>query len=193
MTHLLLIRHGETEWNREGKYTGQADIPLNRNGKRQAEKAARQLARIKPDVIFSSDLIRALETAEIISRLVCIPIKTDDRLREIDQGDWEGMHVDEIKGRFHDLFVSRQNDPLNVASPGGETIGQVFKRVCSALDDICRAYPESKVVITAHGIVLSIIRIIAGDHPIRDVFEFIPENAEVIRVEIKKGCAYENT
>jgi len=191
MTQLLLVRHGETEWNREGKYTGQTDIPLNTTGKKQAGEAAQRLVRFQPDVILSSDLVRAVETAEIIAKEIKISIETDDRLREIDQGEWEGMNVDEIKEKFHDLFVLRQNDPLNVASPGGETIGQVYERVCLALEDICRAYPTGIVVITAHGIVLAIIRIIAGGFPIQDVFEYIPENADVIQVEIEKGCADE--
>jgi broad specificity phosphatase PhoE len=191
MTKLFLVRHGETKWNREGKYTGQTDIPLNKTGKKQAKNAARYLASIQPDVIFSSDLVRALETAQIINQLVKIPIKTDDRLREINQGDWEGMHIDEIKGKFHGLFVSRQNDPLNVASPGGETIGQVYNRVCSVLEEICWMYPDGKVVITAHGIVLAILQIIAVGIPIQDVFEYIPENADVIQIEIEKGCTDE--
>jgi len=193
MTQFFLVRHGETEWNREGKYTGQTDIPLNRTGKMQAEEAARQMASVQPDVIFSSDLIRAVETAEIIARRIKIPIKKDERLREINQGEWEGMHVDEIKKKFHDLIVSRQTDPLNVAAPGGETIGQVYERVYSALRDICRNYPNGKVVISAHGIVLSIVRIIGGGIPVREVFEYIPENADVIRISIEKGCIDETT
>lgn len=187
MTFYYLVRHGETEWNREGKYTGQSDIPLNAVGRKQARDAAEQLKELKPDVIISSDLSRAQETARIIAQVIEVPIRVDKRLREIDQGEWEGLHVDEIKSRFNHLFHARKNNPLHVASPGGETIGEVHQRVTAAMLDICREYAHKKVVISAHGVVLAIMRITAQQAPIQQVFDFIPGNAVVHQIEITEG------
>lgn len=186
MTLFFLVRHGETDWNREGKYTGQSDIPLNETGWRQAGQAGEQLKPVEPDVIFSSDLMRALETARVIAGATGAPVIMDERLREIHQGEWEGLHVDEIKTRFNGLFNARENDPLHVSAPGGESIGQVHKRVLDAARDICARYPREKVVVSAHGVVLAIMRITSEDQPIRRVFEFIPENAVIHQIELEE-------
>lgn len=187
MTVFFLVRHGETDWNREGKYTGQSDIPLNENGRQQARQAAEQLLDLHPHVIYSSDLSRALETAQIISQVVSLPVMIDSRLREINQGEWEGLHVDEIKNRFNGLFYTREKDPFNVSSPGGETIGDVYQRVSAALKDMLHDYSDEKVVVTAHGVVLAIMRVIAGNEPIQKVFDFIPENAIIHQIEIGRN------
>jgi len=186
MTLFFLVRHGETDWNREGKYTGQSDIPLNDFGRWQAGQAAEQLKLVKPDVIISSDLMRALETARIIAGVTDAPVMMDKRLREIHQGEWEGLHVNEIKARFNGLFNARNNNPLNVSAPNGESIGQVHTRVLDAAKDICIRYPREKVVISAHGVVLAILRLTAKHQPLRRVFEFIPENAVIHQVELEE-------
>lgn len=186
MTDLYLVRHGETDWNREGKYTGQSDIPLNDAGRRQAQKAAEQLREYAPQIIYSSDLLRAYETAQIISSAISAPIINDDRLREINQGEWEGMHVDEIKDKFNSLFRAREKDPFNVSSPQGETMGEVYQRVKEALKKILADHPHDKVVITAHGVVLAIIRLMAAREPIDRVFEYIPENAVIHHIQMRK-------
>lgn len=185
MTLFFLVRHGETDWNREGKYTGQSDIPLNDYGRLQARMAADQLCEHNPQIIYSSDLLRALETAQIITEEVHVPIKTDIRLREINQGEWEGMHVDDIKEKFNGLFNARKKDPFNVSSPGGETIGEVYERVQAVLKEIITRHPQDEVIISAHGVVLAIVRIMAAREVIQKVFEFIPENAVIYQVEIK--------
>lgn len=188
MTTLLLIRHGETEWNLEGKYTGHADIPLNETGRLQAKEVARTVAQGAIDAIFSSDLMRALETAAIVAGKCKSKanIQTDPRLREINQGVWEGMHFDDIKSKFATEFAARQADPLGVSAPGGETVGEVRKRVLESLRDICEQYPNGRVVVVAHGLALAIVRCSLLKHPIQDVWSFIPPNAEVIEMMNKK-------
>jgi len=186
MTLFFLVRHGETDWNREGKYTGQSDIPLNETGLRQAGQAAVQLQEVNPDVIISSDLMRALETARVIADATGAPVQMDRRLREIHQGEWEGLHVNEIKRRFNGLFHAHMNDPLHVCAPGGESIGQVKARVLDALRDFCAQYPGKKVVISAHGVVLAIIRITQERQPIQRVYELIPENAVIHQIELEE-------
>ena len=186
MTVLYLIRHGQTDWNLQGRYTGQSDIPLNATGEQQARAAAAQLAGVKLDAIVASDLQRARRTAEIIAARMGLPVQTDPRLREIHQGVWEGMHFAEIKTHYEEAFQRRKRNPLGVAPPGGETVGQVQKRVLAALRDICAQYPHQQVAVVSHGLALAIIKASLSGHPIQRVWELIPPNAQVERLPM--GC-----
>lgn len=185
MTVLYLIRHGQTDWNLEGRYTGQSDIPLNATGERQAAAAASQLNGVKLDAIVSSDLQRAQRTAEIIAAQVDLPVQSDARLREINQGVWEGMHFSEIKTRYEEQFKRRKRNPLAVAPPGGETVGQVQKRVLAALKDICARYPRQHVAIVSHGLALAIIKASINQIPIEQVWDLIPPNAQVEQLQMR--------
>ena len=184
MTEFLLIRHGQTDWNIERKYTGQSDIPLNETGKAQARTAAAQLQADPPDAIYSSDLIRAYDTAKIIAEDLGMDIQQDARLREIHQGVWEGLHFDEIKARFANEFAARESNPLEVAPPGGETVGQVQARVLEALSEIVAQYPKARIAIVSHGLSLAIIKAHALNKPIQEVWDLIPPNAVVESVFI---------
>ena len=96
MTTLYLIRHGETPWNVEGRYQGQLDPPLNENGRRQAQTTAAQLALMGFEAIYSSDLARAQQTAKALVEKTSLPLQLDPRLREIDQGEWQGILIGEL-------------------------------------------------------------------------------------------------
>ncbi|MBI3763708.1 MAG: histidine phosphatase family protein, partial [Chloroflexi bacterium] len=112
MTRLWLIRHGETDWNVEGRWQGQTDPPLNESGRAQAEALAAQLAGIRIEAIYSSDLQRAHTTARIIARGLGLPVRLDARWREIDQGEWEGLLVTEVAARYPDELAARRSDPV---------------------------------------------------------------------------------
>ena len=98
MTTLLLARHGETDWNREGRWQGGSDTSLNERGREQARELAQQLDSV--DAIYSSDLARAAETAAIIAGTLGVEVRVDPRLRERSFGDWEGLNAEEIEQRF---------------------------------------------------------------------------------------------
>lgn len=181
---LSLIRHGQTEWNAEGRYTGQTDIPLNDVGRAQARQLVEQLKENPPDAIFSSDLKRATETAAIIANRFEVAVHVDRRLREINQGVWEGMHFDEIRKRYAEEFAARIAKPLDVAPPGGESIGQVQKRVLSAVAEIMQKNQGSHVAIVAHGLVLAIIKAHFENYPISRVWDLIPSNAQAESVNL---------
>ncbi len=187
MTKLVLIRHGETDWNLEGRYQGQSDIPLNANGMLQAKELAEMLRAQHFDAIYSSDLLRARLTAEILARTTGAPLHVDPRLREINQGQWEGMLFSEIRQRYPELIAQRRNDPLSVIPPGGESIEQVRERVLAALKAIVTAHPDGEVAIVSHGLALAIIKVHLSDLPISNVWDQIPENAqpEVVSTEVQ--------
>jgi len=180
MQKYILVRHGQTEWNKEGKYTGQSDIPLNKTGREQAKAASDDILAMEPDIIFSSDLQRAEETARLIrAKKISIPLITDQRLREIHQGEWEGLHEEEIRKRFEAQFETRKNDSLKTAPPGGETIGEVYERVLDFLREVQEKYIQKQLIlIVAHGVVLAIIDLISCGEPINKVFDHIPANAK---------------
>lgn len=189
---LTLIRHGETEWNAIGKYTGQTDIPINERGRQQARAVAEELKNDPPEIIYSSDLIRANETAEIISKKVEADLVIDTRLREIHQGKWEGLHLSEIKNLYEEEWKERQQDPFRVAPPGGETIGEVRERVMDFIQDEILNSKYKHIAIVAHGIILSMIKIITEELPMEKIWERIPPNAKAERVLLKGKFIHEN-
>lgn len=186
MTTLILIRHGETEWNIEGRYTGQSDIPLNARGFKQAQSLAQNLRAEPINAIYSSDLLRARQTAEPLRAGTDIPLHLDKRLREIHQGEWEGLHFDEIRTRYRQAWERRKKQPLDVAPPGGETVGQVRQRVLEASRDILARYPSDHVAIISHGLPLAILRIQVASLPIETVWDHVPSNAHPLYLTLEQ-------
>lgn len=191
MTRLWLVRHGETDWNNTGRYQGQADPPLNANGLAQAQRiggllAGELLAKNGIEAIYSSDLQRALHTAQIIGEKLKLPVQVDLRLREVSLGKWEGMLVGEIRAAFPQEWQARQEDPLYARPPGGESLVGVAERVWEALDQIVRHHPDGGVVIVSHGLALASILCRAGDIPLAQAYHMIPDNAVPVKVDWPK-------
>ena len=155
MTWLLLARHGETEWNREGRWQGHADVALNDRGREQAKALAAQLAGEPIDVIYASDLARAHETALIIAEQRRMPVVTDAGLREIDVGRWSGLTPDEIARCFPGM-----------ATHDGETNEQHLARVIAAFRRIANAEQGRRVLVVSHGKTLRVIRRHAVGKPV---------------------------
>jgi glucosyl-3-phosphoglycerate phosphatase len=142
---LVLWRHGQTVWNVEGRFQGQSDIDLDVAGQAQAERAARLLAALQPDAIFSSDLRRASGTAAPLARLTGLDITHDKDLRERYGGRWEGLTNAEIRERYPEEYASWM--PAE-----GETTTVVAQRVASALERIADGMaPGELVVVVSHG------------------------------------------
>ena len=142
MTNLYLVRHGETDWNRERRIQGSTDIPLNAIGREQAATTGRLLARRQWDAIISSPLSRAFETASIIAAETGLPVPTTvDELVERNYGDAEGMTGTEIDARY----------PAGTEVPGRETRDAVTARVLPALLAIAESHPGESVIVVSHG------------------------------------------
>jgi broad specificity phosphatase PhoE len=150
VTTLLLARHGETDWNREGRWQGHTDTPLNERGRDQARALAERLRRERLAAIYSSDLERAVETAEIIAAEVGVPVRRDSRLRELHFGRWEGLTTEEIQARFPDDAARWRADG---GAPGadGETYEEMGARVVAAVEQIASAHPNEDVLVVLHG------------------------------------------
>ncbi len=158
-TRLILIRHGETDWNVEGRYQGQADPPLNPKGIEQARRLAQILKDKGIDVIYSSPLKRAWQTAQIIAQVIDAPVYPEPRLMEINQGEWEGLHVTEIQARYPEIFQQWEKDPWHTHIPGGETLTQVQKRVYAAVDEILSKHPGQTIALVTHRTPIALLKV----------------------------------
>jgi broad specificity phosphatase PhoE len=149
VTTLLLARHGETDWNREGRLQGHADQPLNDVGREQARALARSLTGEALAAIYSSDLLRALETAEIVAAVLGLPVVTVPELREADVGEFEGLTQAEIDTKFPDRAerVAR----LGYAFATGEGHPAVTTRLLQALTRIAVEHEGETVLVVSHG------------------------------------------
>jgi broad specificity phosphatase PhoE len=161
VTHVLLARHGETDWNRERRWQGWADPPLNELGRRQAAVLAERLRTTRLDAVYSSDLRRAHETAVLVATEHGLPVVVDPELREIDVGSWSGLTRQEIDERF------------GGERPDGETREQHADRVRAAAARIARAHPGGRILLVTHG---GTMRALAH------AFEGAIENCDVIEL-----------
>ncbi len=179
MTELWLIRHGQTDWNAEGRWQGQAALApsLNAAGRAQALALAAQLDGQPFAALYSSDLLRARETAEILAVRTGKPVRFDARLREISQGEWEGQLGHELAGRYPEQIAARRQDPVHARAPGGETVAEVAGRVWAAADDIARRHAPGPVLIVSHGLALATLRCRVQGVPLARAGELIPDNA----------------
>ena len=157
MVRLLLVRHGETEWNAQGRYQGRSDVPLSEIGRQQALAARDRLAGEEIHAAYTSDLQRAWETAETILGPHGLSLYAEPRLREIYFGEWEGLTYDEIVHRYPKALAAWEADPVNVPPPGGEALSQVVTRVQAALSEIAAAHQDQTVLLVAHGGALQVL------------------------------------
>jgi broad specificity phosphatase PhoE len=184
MTELWLVRHGQTDWNLQGRYQGQADPPLNQTGLAQAERAAELLAGRPYAALYSSDLQRAHVTAAAIGRRLGMTVRIDPRLREINQGDWEGLLVTEIQARYPVEWEVRQRDRLIFRAPGGgESVQDVADRIWPAVDELALRHPTQSLILVSHGLALATILCRVQGLPLSQARDLIPDNAQPQRVD----------
>ncbi len=154
---LILVRHGRTSWNDEGRAQGQADVPLDDRGRRQAETMATVVAELAPTVLFSSDLSRARETAAFLEKATGLTAGEDPRLREHELGERTGLTMAEFGERMGAEFDGWWDVHAHVDVPGAESEDQVAQRIVPALVDILEHLGEDEcAVVVTHGAALRI-------------------------------------
>jgi probable phosphoglycerate mutase len=178
----FLVRHGETDWNKEDRILGHTDIPLNETGREQAEVTAFFLKDKHIDLILSSDLSRTKETAEIIARATGAEVILDKALREINCGSLDGMSIPEVNKKYGN-FLDRPYKEL-----GGETFEEVEERAMKAWRNHRKDHEHKNVVIVSHGAFLGLVmkNIRNIDHAESTGLNI--GNAEVIKLEIGEPC-----
>jgi phosphoserine phosphatase len=176
MTTLVLIRHGQTGWNVEGRWQGQADPSLNEHGREQAHHAAEFHRRFGFAALYSSDLRRAMETAQIIGAEMGLSVIPEPRLREINLGKWQGMLSADIQAQYPDEFQQWHRDPLLTQPPGGETLKAVATRVLEAINDIIARYPGQRIGVVAHEFPIAIVLCRSAGLGLDHLRSMIPQN-----------------
>jgi broad specificity phosphatase PhoE len=149
---LIFVRHGETPWNVTLQYQGQANVPLNDRGRLQAARAAARLKGLEVGALYSSDIARAWQTAEILGAELGLAPVAAPEIREIDVGQWEGHTPEELYRRFPDHMAEYRRDPARTVRLGGESYAQLQARALRFLNRIAEAHqPGESVVAVSHG------------------------------------------
>lgn len=155
MATLFLVRHGETDWNRSGQIMGERPVPLNRHGVAQAQRLAEALKGRTVEALYSSPVARALQTADILSAALHVPVTVEGGLTEVGVGQWEGLYwkdlTDEIMRRN---FYAR---PQEARPPGGETLQEVQRRAVAAVERAVAGVEGGSLLLVSHADVLRAI------------------------------------
>jgi phosphoserine phosphatase len=186
---LLLVRHGETEWNREKRFQGQIDVPLNPRGEEQAKTAAEFLGTTPIQLGFSSPMLRPKQTAiAILEAHAQVPLELLDDLKEISHGLWEGKLETEIEAEFPGELQHWQKTPEAVQMPEGENLDQVWQRVSTAWQQIIRTTPSNQTaLVVAHDAVNKAILCLLFDLSPASFWAFKQGNGGVCVIDYHRG------
>lgn len=188
MTKLYITRHGQTEWNLEGRLQGQLDSKLTTLGKNQAEWLGERLLTEEIDVIVSSSSGRAISTAEIIRGKRNIDILHNDNFKEIYLGKWEGQLNTEIKKRWQEEYTNFWDFPHLYKPIGGETFSQIIARASSEVEKIISKYEGKNILIVTHAVVLKAIITYFENKDLKDFWSGTFMNSTCLNIiEIKKN------
>ena len=179
MTKIILLRHGETEWNKLGKYQGQSDVALSEKGRQQAQALAQHFPVKSVQAVYSSDLQRARETAAIASAAFSCTVQTDSRLREFNFGDWEGLTYAQITERWPSAMKNFFQHPDILEVPHGETFQQLQQRAMEAVQEIVSNHEGETVVLAAHGAVNRTILAAVLHIPLQYIWSMRQDNTAV--------------
>ncbi len=188
MTKLILLRHGESLGNMVNRFLGHTDMDLSPTGYRQASLAGEYLKKFKIDVIYSSDLIRAYNTAKPTADALGIEIIKSSNLREIYAGNWEGKTFDELDTEFEDAYYVWKNDIGNAHCTGGESVFDLSKRICPEVEKIAKENDGKTVLIATHATPLRCMMAKWNNQPIESMKD-IPwvKNASLTFAEYEDG------
>ena len=176
MGRLLLVRHGETPWNLDGRLQGSTDVDISDKGREQARFAARRLSAATIDLAYSSDQSRARETAEIILEGRDVPLHSIPELRERSHGVFEGLTAKERQHRYPEMFAASVLNNLDFAPTGGETFRQTNRRMAAWARNFQNAHLDKTVLVVGHGGTLRAAILGWLDLPDHATFRFLMAN-----------------
>lgn len=153
---IILVRHGETEWNAREIFRGRADVGLNETGTRQAERLAQYLSRLRLTAVYASPLSRARKTAELICRHHNLTVAVTNGLMDFDYGRWQGLSHQEVRDRYPELYAEWLKHPQRVTMPDGEGLGDVRKRALRVVKRIVTSH-EGTVALVSHRVVNKVL------------------------------------
>lgn len=187
-TDLIAIRHGETEWNSAGRFQGHLDSALSQDGLAQARALAERLAAERFDLLLSSDLGRALQTAHAIAARSGHEVLIEPRLRERNMGIFQGLTAAEAQARYPEEYARfRSHDP-DYAIPGGESMRRLFERCVACFAELAQRYPGMTLASVTHGGVLAVLYRHATAMPLTAPRDFPLHNTGVNRFRHRQGA-----
>ena len=182
---IWFVRHGETEWNRTKRYQGHSDIPLNENGRRQAQETASLLAKETLSAIYASDLKRAVETAEAIAQTHELRVQQKPELRELHFGLWEGLRYEQIMEKWADELSLMYEHPEKGCAPEGEGFCELAKRAWPALQAIREAHQEEEAIaVVAHGGTIRVLLCLLRGKPLQQLWSVEVEHGQALALDV---------
>ncbi len=163
---VVLVRHGATDWNLQGRCQGSTDRDLSDVGVRQAKQIAELLSEEEIHAVYSSHLRRARQTAERISQPHNLPVLIEQEVRELDHGELEGLTFNEIKANYADFLVRWRSEPAEICVPGGERLADVAERAWNGLNQIVQRHADAeRILVVSHNFpILGIVCRVSGTH-----------------------------
>jgi broad specificity phosphatase PhoE len=186
MTRLILVRHGQSTWNAQGRIQGWADPPLDDTGQEQARRLAQRLAAEEHTIsaLYSSPLLRARQTAEAIGLALDLTVQTDDRLKENDVGLLSGLTGDEVERQFPEWITARRVSLEWMPPPGGEDRDTFVRRAVAVMSDIVTHHPDQSVAVVSHGGTLGVYLAHLLEMPIHRSLPFQFDNTSLSVVKV---------
>ena len=158
MTTFILVRHGQTEWNRTERFRGRADVPLNETGRLQAKATSDRIAATwQPVRVYSSPLSRAVDTARAIALAFDLPVQVHPGLVDIDYGQWQGLTPEDVRARWPEALAAWYETPHLTHIPGGETLEALRQRSMTAVSELAARHCGQTIVLVGHTVVNRII------------------------------------
>jgi len=175
MAQLILVRHGQTDWDRQDRVQGALDIPLNSEGQKEAQKITEDLSKIKIDKIYSSPVSCSYATACEIAAPHKLKVKKIQELGELNHGVWQGLLIKDIKKRYRKQFSIWKSAPSSGKPPKGETMRAAYDRSVSAIQKIVDKHKDENICIVSHDIILSLIKCRIKSVDLDKAWDFILE------------------
>lgn len=185
MTEIIIIRHGETEWNKTGRFQGHSDVPLSAEGRAQAAMLGKNLAVDHVDMIYASDLTRAMETAAPLAQRFGLEVISDPQLRELNFGAWEGRNFNDVNAENPNAMKNFYTDPEQADIPESEPFPEFQRRIAGRVREIVAQERGKRIVIVSHG---ASIRILLADllsMPIRSIWHLSQLNTAVNKIRFE--------
>jgi broad specificity phosphatase PhoE len=157
MTRIYLVRHGQTAWNKEEIFRGRTDVPLNETGLREAQLAGEYFREMEIHAIYSSPLLRALETAQKIAEVQRLEVRSPQGIIDMCFGEWEGQSLKDVQEKDGQRFQQWKNEPHLVKIPGGETLDEVRDRAMAVLDKTIQSHSGKTLLFVSHRVVNKVI------------------------------------
>jgi len=190
MTAIILIRHGETDWNREQVFRGRIDVALNEVGLTQARAVQESLKDTEIDGIYSSPLSRAFETATIVGENRNVAVRGEEGFIDIDFGAWQGLSHQKVKEEYKDLYETWLAQPDLVTFPDGESLKEVRIRSMESLEEVIKNNPEKTLALVSHRVVLKVLLCTILGLELSRFWYLRQDTCAINRVEYKDGSYF---